>query len=46
MAGLAEFESSLIRDRVRAGVARARADRKHLGRAALDDSVYRADCRP
>jgi DNA invertase Pin-like site-specific DNA recombinase len=39
MAGLAEFESSLIGDRVRAGMARARAEGKHVGRAALDDTI-------
>jgi DNA invertase Pin-like site-specific DNA recombinase len=39
MAGLAEFESSLIGDRVRAGMARARADGKHIGRAALNDEI-------
>src|SRR5665213_560187 len=39
MAGLAEFESSLIGDRVRAGMARARAEGKHVGRAALDDKI-------
>jgi DNA invertase Pin-like site-specific DNA recombinase len=42
MAGLAEFESSLIGDRVRAGMARARADGKHIGRARLDkDTIAR-----
>jgi len=39
MAGLAEFESSLIGDRVRAGMARARADGKHVGRAPLDQRI-------
>jgi DNA invertase Pin-like site-specific DNA recombinase len=39
MAGLAEFESSLIGDRVRAGMARARADGKHIGRAALNNEI-------
>jgi DNA invertase Pin-like site-specific DNA recombinase len=39
MAGLAEFESSLIGDRVRAGMARARADGKRIGRAPLDSET-------
>jgi len=39
MAGLAEFESSLIGARVRAGMARALADGKRVGRAPLDPSV-------
>jgi len=39
MAGLAEFESSLIGDRVRAGMARARAEGKHVGRAALGEKI-------
>lgn len=39
MAGLAEFESSLIGDRVRAGMARARADGKHIGRRPLDQNT-------
>lgn len=39
MAGLAEFESSLIGDRVRAGMARARAEGKHVGRAALNNTI-------
>jgi DNA invertase Pin-like site-specific DNA recombinase len=39
MAGLAEFESSLIGDRVRAGMARARADGKHIGRRPLDQKT-------
>ncbi len=32
MAGLAEFESALISERVTAGMERARAEGKHLGR--------------
>ncbi len=39
IAGLAEFESSLIGDRVRAGMARARAEGKHVGRTPLDDKI-------
>jgi DNA invertase Pin-like site-specific DNA recombinase len=39
MAGLAEFESSLIGERVRAGMARVRADGKHVGRAPLDGRI-------
>lgn len=39
MAGLAEFESSLIGDRVRAGMARARSEGKRIGRAPLDASM-------
>jgi len=39
MAGLAEFESSLIGDRVRAGMVRARADGKSIGRPPLDKKI-------
>ncbi len=39
MAGLAEFESSLIGERVRAGMARARAEGKKIGRAPLPPAV-------
>jgi DNA invertase Pin-like site-specific DNA recombinase len=39
MAGLAEFESSLIGDRVRAGMARAKADGKHIGRSPLNEQI-------
>lgn len=36
LAAIAEFERSLIRDRVRAGIQRARAQGKHLGRPKSD----------
>ncbi len=36
MAGLAEFESALISERVTAGMERARADGKHVGRPPVD----------
>jgi DNA invertase Pin-like site-specific DNA recombinase len=39
MAGLAEFESSLIGDRVRAGMARARAEGKQVGRPSLAEAT-------
>ncbi|WP_373487464.1 recombinase family protein [Blastomonas sp.] len=41
MASLAEFERSLIADRVRAGMARAKAQGKHTGRPALSASKQR-----
>ncbi len=39
MAGLAEFESALISERVIAGMERARADGKHIGRPPLDPKM-------
>ena len=36
LAAIAEFERSLIRDRVKAGIQRARAQGKHLGRPKAD----------
>lgn len=39
MAAIAELESSIIGDRVAAGMARARAEGKHIGRKLLDVSV-------
>ncbi len=36
MAGLAKIESALISERVIAGMERARADGKHIGRPPLD----------
>ena len=39
MAGLAEFESSLIGERVRAGMARAKADGKRISRPPIDNKV-------
>lgn len=38
MASLAQFESSLISERVKAGMARAKAQGKHIARPALDKS--------
>lgn len=38
MASLAQFESSLISERVKAGMARAKAQGKHVARPALDKS--------
>ncbi|MBA7711994.1 hypothetical protein ES703_120962 [subsurface metagenome] len=39
MAAIAELESSIIGDRVAAGMARAKAEGKHIGRKLLDVSV-------
>ena len=39
MAGLAEFESSLIGERVRAGMARAKAEGKRISRPPRDRAV-------
>ncbi len=39
MAGLAEFESALIGERVRAGMARAKADGKRISRPPIDSNV-------
>lgn len=39
MAGLAEFERELIRERVRSGMANAKAKGKHCGRPAVDLDV-------
>ena len=41
MASLAEFERSLIAERVRAGMARAKAQGKHTGRPTLSASKQR-----
>lgn len=41
VAGFAEFESSLISDRVKAGMARARAQGKQIGRPPLAASTQR-----
>jgi DNA invertase Pin-like site-specific DNA recombinase len=41
MASLAEFERSLIAERVRAGMARAKAQGKHTGRPALSAAKQR-----
>jgi DNA invertase Pin-like site-specific DNA recombinase len=38
----AEFERAIIVERVRAGVARARAEGKHLGRPRIDGEVEQA----
>jgi len=38
MASLAQFESSLISERVRAGMARAKAQGKHIARPPLVES--------
>ena len=42
MASLAEFESALIAERVKAGMARAKAEGKHIGRRPLPERVRRA----
>jgi DNA invertase Pin-like site-specific DNA recombinase len=42
MASLAEFERSLIAERVRAGMQRAKAQGKHTGRPSLPDAKRRA----
>lgn len=39
MASIAEFESALISERVKAGMARAKAEGKHVGRAPTPESV-------
>ncbi len=39
MAGLAEFESALISERVTAGMERARAEGKHVGRPPVDSKT-------
>ena len=39
MAGLAEFESSLIGERVRAGMARAKAEGRRISRPPIDNKV-------
>ncbi len=39
MAGLAEFESALISERVTAGMERARAEGKHVGRPPVDPKM-------
>ena len=39
MAAIAELESSIIGDRVAAGMARAKAEGKHIGRRTLDISI-------
>ena len=41
MSSLAKIESQKIGERTRAGMARARAQGKHIGRAALDKAVQR-----
>lgn len=41
VAGLAEFESALIGDRVKAGMARAQAQGKHVGRAPMSPALRR-----
>ena len=41
MAGLAEFESSLIGERVRAGMERARSEGKLIGRPAFDEATIK-----
>ena len=38
----AEFERSVIRERISAGLARTRANGKKLGRPKIDDSVERS----
>ena len=38
MGVFAEFERAMIRERVLAGLARARAEGKHLGRKRLEDT--------
>ena len=38
----AEFERSIIRERINAGLARARSNGKKLGRPKVDDSVEQA----
>ena len=38
----AGFERSIIRDRINAGLARAKANGKRLGRPRVDDSVEQA----
>ena len=38
----AEFERSIIRERINAGLARARSNGKRLGRPRVDDSVEQA----
>jgi DNA invertase Pin-like site-specific DNA recombinase len=38
----AEFERSIIQERVRAGIARAKAQGKHCGRPRIDSKIERA----
>ena len=38
----AEFERSIIRERINAGLARAKANGKHLGRPKVDETVEEA----
>ena len=44
LASFAEFESGMISERVKAGIDRARAQGKHLGRPRLETYVYCLTC--
>jgi DNA invertase Pin-like site-specific DNA recombinase len=39
MAVFAEFERSILQERIRAGIARARSEGKHLGRPRIDSEL-------
>ena len=45
LAVFAEFERDILRDRVRAGIAQARAAGKHLGRPATVRNQHQAEVR-